>query len=52
MRAARLGGMSIDDAVEVDMRLAAIAFNHGRPSAAVRLYFCIMFDPSTTDGGR
>lgn len=52
MRAARLGELSIDEAVEVDMRLAAIALLHGRPSAAIRLYFRIMGYASTTNDGR
>ncbi|CAM9775636.1 unnamed protein product, partial [Laminaria digitata] len=52
LRAARLGKLSIDDAVEIDRRLAAVAFNHGRSAAAVQLYFRVMSLPSTNDDGR
>lgn len=49
LRAARLGGLPFDRAIEVDMRLAAIAFLYGRPSAAVKLYLRVMGQPSTTE---
>lgn len=52
LRAARVGGITVDEAAEVDMRLAAIAERYGRPSAAVQLYFRMMASPATNDNGR
>lgn len=52
LRAARLGGIAVDEAAEIDMRLAAIAERYGRPSAAVQLYFRMMASPATNDSGR
>ncbi|CAM9880704.1 unnamed protein product, partial [Hapterophycus canaliculatus] len=52
LRAARLGGLSANEAAEVDMRLAATAERYGQPSAAVRLYLRMMANPATNDNGR
>lgn len=52
LRAARLGGNTVDEAAEIDMRLAAIAERYGRPSAAVQLYCRMMASPATNDNGR
>lgn len=52
LRAVRLGGMSIDDAVETDMRLAAAAYLHGHESNALKIYFGIMGQPFTNENGR
>lgn len=52
LRAARLGEITVEEAAEIDMRLAAIAERYGRPSAAVRLYFRMMASPATNENGR
>lgn len=51
LRAVRLGGMSLADYVEVDMRLAYVAQLHGQASSAGRLYYSIM-GRSTNNSGR
>lgn len=52
LRAVRLGGISSEHAMEVDMRLAYMAQLHGQASSAVRLYYGMMGNLGTSDGGR